>query len=236
MSLILPVTAGTLASGFCPSDYQDMLNGFSAKQSVVFPESFTGITTSSTKPTDTSKAWLQLDTLGRPLRLYYFAQGAWLSQHPQITGETIIWTAALPDFTTFDGGSAGVVSAISGPMWEEVTALRARFPLGAGTSTLGTVYTQGASSGEEKNTLDITNVPSHTHTVDGLVNTSTGGGFQTIAVAKIVSPDPESPTKQTQATGGDATAPHATVAHNNMPLYYVVHFLRRTNRLFYTVT
>src|SRR6185369_16638359 len=106
---------------------------------VVFPSSFTGITASATKPTDTTQGWLQLDSQGRPVRLYYFAQGAWLSLHPLIPGMDQPFFGTLPNFTTYDGGDANAVSAISGPMWEVVTEMAAQFPLAAGTLASGLV-------------------------------------------------------------------------------------------------
>src|SRR6478609_2547918 len=125
----LPVQAGVLPSGFCPSSYQEMANGFAAIYSVILSQG-TGINViaSSTKPGDTTAVWLQLDSLGRPVRFYYFSSGAWLSLHPMVPGATMIWTTALPNFATFDGGDANPISPVSGPMWEEVTELRARMP------------------------------------------------------------------------------------------------------------
>jgi microcystin-dependent protein len=241
MSLILPVVSGQLPNGFCPSTYQDMVNGFSAVQTVTFPNTFTGITVSSTTPADQTQAWLQLDSLGRPVRLYYFASGAWISMHPAVPGTTIIWTTTLPTFSTFDGGDANPLSAISGPMWEEVTALRAVFPIGVGTLPSGTAIAVGGTGGNEKVTLDATNMPAHNHQLYvGASDGSVGGiraALQTVDTphsgtdAAYQTSDGSGGSNYVKNSYGDAGG--ASVAHDNVPPYVGVYYLRRTNRLFY---
>jgi len=49
----------------------------------------------------------------------------------RICGETIIWTKALPDFTTFDGGDSQTF-ALHRRCGRSVE-LRAKFPIGVGT-------------------------------------------------------------------------------------------------------
>lgn len=235
--LILPITPASLPQGFCPSDYQAMLNGFAANMSVTFPSTFTGIEVSATKPSDTTKAWLQLDAQGRPVRLYYFAQGAWLSLHPDVPGKTIIWTTAIPTLTSFDGGDAGVLSSISGPMWEEVVAMRAKFPVGAGTLDSGTVLAPGDIGGEEKHTLLTAEMPAHSHIWNP--STSTASGNNADPAGGLLSLQSTNPANEkfynTSTVGGNGATPSVTQAHNNMPPYFTVAFLRRTNRLFYVV-
>lgn len=229
-ALNLQVNAGNLPTGFCPATLQEMLVGFSAVQSVTFPSTFAGVTVSSSKPTDQTQAWLQLDSLGRPTRLYWFAQGAWLSLHPCVPGFTMIWTGALPDFTTFDGGDANALSQISGPMWEEVVSLRVRFPLGAGTLPSGTVINSGDIGGEENHTLSLNEIPSHTHAIPNF-----GGpvGATAVIVGDNATPIAQ-PDISTRATGGNPDG--TTAGHQNMPPYLGVYFLRRTSKLYYSVT
>lgn len=234
-NLVLPVGVGALPAGFCPATEQDRANGFANVMSVAFPTTFTGVTTSATKPTDQTKAWLQLDSLGRPVRFYYFAQGAWLSQHALVPGFTMLWTTALPTLTAFDGGDGNGISPVSGPMWEVVTDLQGKFPLGAGTLTpSSSVIAQGATGGEDQHTLVQAEIPKHTHLYDTYVAPN-ATNFRNAG-----SSDPgefSSDTRlqrQTSSFGGDGTG--ATTAHNNMPPYFAVNYLRRTNRLFYSVS
>lgn len=242
MSLVLPVTPGTLPAGFCPADYQSMLNGFSGAQSVNFPSTFAGVTVSATKPTDTSKAWLQLDTLGRPVRLYYFSQGAWLSQHPMVPGSIIIWAGPQPTFTTFDGGDSNALSAISGPMWQAPVdaggnpILVAQFPLGAGTLPSGKVIANGTVGGEENHQLIATEMPPHVHGMS-LFSEATAYLNQDAAGGGLVSSGANFPLPVTvDNAGGDPnTTPRVAAGHNTLPPYYGVYFLQRSNRLFYAV-
>src|SRR5215468_2300821 len=99
----LIVQNGQLPSGFCPPDYQTLLNAFSAVQFVNLNVS-SGLIISATPPgaSDHDKAWLQLDSMGNPVRIYWFANGAWLSAHPLPPGFTMLWNQALPNFNTFD--------------------------------------------------------------------------------------------------------------------------------------
>lgn len=242
--LVLPVVAGELPSGTCPSTYQEMLNQFAAVLSVTFPNTFTGITVSATKPTDQTKAWLQLDSFGRPTRIYYFASGAWLSLHPLVSGFTTLWTTALPTMTTFDGGDANALSTISGPMWEVVTAFEARMPIGVGTLPSGTAVAVGGTGGSEQVTLLSTNLPSHKH--DLWVGSSDGSAsgireaIQTVnsphsgTSAAYQSSDGVGGNDYVKSVYGDGSG--NAVAHNNMPPYLGVYLLRRTSRLYYVVT
>jgi hypothetical protein len=218
-----------LAAGFCPSDYQDLLNTFSQAQYVDLSSEESNLIVSATKPSDTTKAWLQLDQFGRPVRIYWFAQGAWLSMHPQPAGFVMPWFDALPNFSTFDGGDANASSAISGPMWERITTLDGRFPLTAGTLPSGTIVAQGGVGGEEKHVLTVPELPAHTHTADSGFTTGDDDG----AGERLTSG---------QNTGNDRPAVNIVVdntgddeGHNNMPPYVGMAWLRRTSRLFYTV-
>lgn len=232
--MVLPVTPGQLPSGFCPTDFQGMLNGFSAVQSVnVSPAAgATSVVVSSTKPTDQTVLWLRTDQFGRPERVYYFASGAWLSLHPSVPGTTIIWTDVLPNFTTFDGGDALALSAISGAMWEAVTDLAARFPVGTGTLPSGTVIAVGDKSGEEKHVLLPTELAVHSHGMTQFGKATASG--ETADVAGALVARPSAPGFEISETTDDFPAV-ATVGHQNMPPYLGVTFLRRTVRQFYVI-
>lgn len=235
--LVLPVTPGTLPAGACPSSYQEMLNLFSTFQSVTFPSSQGNLVVSATTPADTTATWLQLDSLGRPVRIYYFASGAWLSLHPCVPGFTMIWTQTLPTMNTFDGGDASALSAISGPMWEVVTAMGARFPLGAGTLPSTTVIAIGDTGGTEDTTLTVPNIPAHGHQ---LWVGSSDGAQSGIREALQTCDSPASGTSAAYKTNDGSHNNYVQnsgsgTAFSNMPPYFGVSFLRRTARLFYRV-
>lgn len=222
-SLTLPVSAGQLPEGFCPTTYQQMLNGFSGVQTVTFPTTFSGVVTSATPPSDTTQVWLQLDSLGRPVRFYTFAQGSWLSLHPTVPGFIMIWPTALPDFTTFDGGDANAPGAASGPMWQQFTGLNAKFPIGAGTLPSTTVVPVGGTGGEEVHVLTVAELAAHTH----IMPDSPGGGGTGGRTDYNVPPGVNQ-NFSTDSTGGSQ-------GHNTLPPYLGVLYLQRSNRLFYAV-
>lgn len=236
--MILPVIPGQLPSGLCPDSYQTLLNAFSAHQSVDVGAS-SGITlvASSTKPTDQSVAWLRLDQFGRPERVYLFASGAWLSLHPLVPGATLWLFDLLPNFTTYDGGDALALSAISGQMWQlaknsDGVVIAAKFPVAAGTLPSTTVLAQGAIGGEENHVLIPTEQGSSSYTAipdDGDAQTGTFLSMQGLTV------------NGQSITGGSVgpitVNPQAdAVGHNNLPNYVVGYLLQRTTRLFYAIT
>jgi hypothetical protein len=136
-----------------------------------------GVYVGTSPPADHSLVWLKLDpTSNYPVR-FYFYYGGWCSPHPMIPGSTIIWTASggMPDFTTFDGGdSSGVVSPVSGPMWELNTDLHgpvgtqvARVPLGIGVLPNNgspiTLTLTSPDAGADMVVLTPDQTPYHTH-------------------------------------------------------------------------
>lgn len=252
--MLIPVSNGQLPSGFCPPDLQTMLNGFTAAQFVNF-STVNGVVVSSTPPgaSDHDKPWLQLDTAGRPVRLYFFAQGAWLSQHPLQPGFTMIWNQALPNFQTFDGGdaSAAPYAAISGQMWQLCSTtldglgtqvLNSAMPLGVGTLPSGATVGLAQTGGEDLHKLTQQELWPHAHGTTiainravpngGQVDPSGHGGF---AGSFLSDGGTEI---QTRTVGGDPSTgnpPIAALPHNTLSPYYGVYFLQRTQRLFYVV-
>lgn len=220
-----PVDAATLAQGSCPSTYQELADLLASIYSVTVNTNNTGIVVSATKPTDTTLVWKQLDSSGNPVRDYVFVSGLWLSRHTIESGIIVEWDTALPNFTTFDGGDADPLSDVSGPMWEEVTALRAKFPLGVGTLPSGTAVAVGDTGGEEKHTLTIPEIPSHSHDIIGH---ALSGANQPVQIAIDDDVLDTTFTKTTELTGG-------SLSHNTMPPFYTVYFLRRTSRKYFAV-
>ena len=232
-----PIIPEQLPTGFCPSTYQEMLNEFSSHQSAQIPDSSgRQWVFSSTKPADTTVGWYQLDSLGRPVRPYIFAQGAWLYLHPLPPGMTQMWLGPLPNFSTFDGGDSNPLSALSGAMWEVVTEIAGRFPIAAGTTPAGTVIAQGATGGVESVTVGNANMPAHTHDCAGTSQQGSGGaGHEVFQANETTKLPPSNPvTLVTESTGGDASG--NTTPMPTMPPYLAINWIRRTARTFYAVT
>jgi hypothetical protein len=264
----VPVQNGLLPQGFCPSDYQTILNAFSALQYVSITPA-TGangmiVSSSTPGPSDHDKPWLRLDSLGRPIRIYIFANGAWLSPHVLPPGFTMIWNQALPDFTTFDGGDANPApfSELSGQMWQLMgttldgkgtQVMQAQFPVGIGqfigtgtpAAPAGATLSIGSVGGEDLHRLVQQELAPHYHNEHIAVNMAVpnGGQIKPDGSGGFVGPIANGGTELiTQVVGGDPstitppqTVPSLALGHNTLPPYYGVYFIQRTNRLFYVV-
>ena len=183
----IPIYAGQLPAGFCPSTYQAMLNGFTAAQTVdlssVGGSVGTPVVISAVKPANTSVIWARIDALGRFLQMYIYGQGAWLSAHPLVPGATVWWFAVLPNFTLFDGGESGTLGAQSGPMWQQAkdgnnNVIAAQFPVTAGTLAGGTVLALNGIGGEDRHILTVSEGAQdqfHRH-INGRFSAASGGG------------------------------------------------------------
>ena len=254
MSLTLPITPSTLPQGFCPADYQEMWNGYASHGSVVIPSgSLGGVQVSATVPTDQERPWLQLDAFGRPVRLYWFAGGSWLSLHPMVSGLTLWWFDFMDATTikTFDGGDATAPSDTTGPMWQfakndDGVEIAAMFPIAPGTLPSTTVLAQGDTGGAEEVILTAAQA-NHFHGIGDSI-TNAFAKWCTRAWSAIASVGTATQSLVQSNWGPDAaiasgslgtsdalTSPTASTPHNNMPPYVVGYLLQRTPRLYYSV-
>ncbi len=227
------IDAATLPPGSCPSTYQELADLLASIYSVTVNTNNTGIVVSATKPADTTVVWKQINTQGQPLRDYIFVGGLWLSRHTLEPGSIMLWGRALPNFTTFDGGDALTPSILSGPMWEEATELRAKFPIGAGTLPSGAVLAVGDTGGEETHTITVAQMPTHTHPITAPATNDPSNGKGTIAGRNSIS---------TIETYNDVDNGGMSIANAGggmpltiMPPYYALYFLRRTQKEFFAI-
>lgn len=178
-------------------------------------------------PADQGKPWFRLNSDGTPDKWYAYSGGSWIALHPMAVGLISLWEGDITTIATFDGGEAAAVTATTGPMWEQVTELAARFPLGAGTLPSGSVVAVGGTGGEENHILVTAEMPVHQHANNpdnngvfvrksgGTLNASSGSGADYVS-------------NPVANAGGD-------MGHNTMPPYYGLHFIRRTARRYYRV-
>lgn len=245
-AVVLPVNAGVLPQGLCAQSYQELLNAFANVSTVTLPTESDSFVIQSNAPDPSArgtKFWLQLDTLGRPVRIYWYAQGYWLAQHPEQPGMIKIWTGAVPDFTTFDGGDASALTAYTGPMWQIATELNALFPVGAqqGVSQFasGTAVNPGDTGGEEKHILSTDEIPAHQHlTVNNGDGTQLPNAANTIAFQGHMfggSTDYSLGATAAAAVSGLSSNSGGGLGHSTLPPYLGVTFLKRTTRLYYSV-
>ena len=162
---------------------------------------------------------------------WIFSQGVWLYKNPVVKEgyDRRIFVGTTTDLLSYDGGDGTAVAGDTfGPMWMVDTSFDARFPVGAGTfAASGAVAVNGTATatsivGEDKHTLTISELPSHTHNVATLINDSISGGDPKFYPLQSTGNNLAS-----SSTGGD-------VAHNNLPPFYGVYFIKRTSRVYYT--
>lgn len=189
-------------------------------------------------PNDQDRPWLKTDANGRPERWYVFVDGAWISRHPSAPGTVIMYEGTEASIETFDGGEPGIVAVQQGPMWEKVSSMDARFPVGPGTLPSGTVITitgAGAQGGEEKHTIardELPNIQLETESVrrNNVEESGTGAATVYVPDTTVGSFVVNTPLK-TESLNGDETQ----VASNNLPPYQAIWFIRRTARLHYRI-
>jgi len=241
---------GTLPEGWCAQSEQDRYQTYFKLAQV---RAFTAATASqyfnfgNSTPTPDNRIypWLRTEADGAPDRWYVYYDGIWCWPHsiPSNDSRVIIWTGSAGDIDTLDGGTAGTATTKSGPFWQIDTTFAQRMPVGVGTLPLaGTALAVGDTGGADQVTLTAEQLPAHKHPVypDGRENEwahysydsgSTDGTNQEPAWP-ITSGSADQTSElfaqnQTGTTGS---------AHNNMPPYRTVYFIKRTARQFYTQT
>ena len=256
----IPVQAGQLPQGFCPSTFQAMAVAFAAIYSVnVGAQTGINVVVQPGQPSQQNVLWLQTDSLGRPIRFYYYGQGAWLSLHPLVPGLTMWWFQVLPNFTQFDGGDSNALGPQSGPMWQQAldvngNVIAAKFPVAAGTLPSGTVLVNGGTGGEEKHILvdaEQTVPSTHQHVYGRAdaansreaafakstgTDTSPNSTGPLIGYAGSYSEVPLGNQQGVYLETASVAQPQPAAGHNTLPCYIVGYLIQRTSRLFYSVS
>jgi microcystin-dependent protein len=181
---------------------------------------------------------------------WIFDQGFWVYKNPVVAGsyERRIFVGTTTDLLSYDGGDGTVTAGdTSGPMWMVDTLLDARFPVGVGAfAASGSVAVLGTATstsvvGEDQHLLTTAEMPTHTHQVsiktfghggndgdrvaaDGGTSSPTLTNNVTVFPSSTLDPDVDAIAAN---TGGNA-------AHNNLPPFYGVYFIKRTARVYYT--
>lgn len=226
---MVPVIITTAAppADYCPSSFAEGWTfGASLLIGSLSGENNTYVVSATTPAVaDQDKVWVRIDSAGRLLRIYKFSGGAWVSPHPAFAGMVVMWEGNPGDIPTLDGGEAGTVTSTTGPMWERVTEMDARFPIGPGTLPSTLALNVGDTGGEEEVELEEENLP--LHEIEGYALEEGAGRSN-----RLISDDDRVNTATTaDSFGGDADG--NTVPHNNMPPYRVINFIRKTARGWY---
>jgi microcystin-dependent protein len=227
---LITLTPPSLPVGYCPLNYQtlanDIISGTQATFNSSIGNSFFNFGSSTPALNNQVYPWLDEDG-----NWWVFNGGYWNRKHPvSITSsERRIFIGTTNDLLSYDGGdgTSNPPTNYTGAMWEVDTNFQARFPVGAGTFaasgvvTVGGTTTSTAIAGEDQHTLTVPEIPAHTHNFFPLVtadaNNGGANGVQYGTTANVA----------TSSTGGGA-------AHNNLPPFYGVYFIKRTARVYYT--
>ncbi|HEU4344055.1 MAG TPA: hypothetical protein VFU31_21075 [Candidatus Binatia bacterium] len=129
-----------LPAGFClsPVAVHNLLTQITGE----LPGEFTVWNVGPNEPSveNRSKPWLKIDSstgVWTGIFSYSPAFGLWLQPHwhngvPPFN-ERRLFVGSLTDLETYDGGSPGTVSDVTGPFWERATEFDNKWPLGVGT-------------------------------------------------------------------------------------------------------
>jgi len=200
-----------------------------------------------TFPAINNRIYPWLDETGQ---WWIYSQGFWVYKNPVAANgyDRRIFVGTTTDLLSYDGGDGTATATITtGPMWEVDTEFEARFPVGVGAFVAsGAVAVLGKTTstsiaGEDKHTLTLPELAAHTHNVaikvfghggedgdrsaaDGGTTSNTVTNNTTVFPTSTLDPDLDA---SAVSAGGD-------IAHNNLPPFYGVYFIKRTIRVYYT--
>lgn len=233
---------GGFPDGYCPTSYQTLGNDFAAALTGYLPGSYITVITGDTEPAaiDRDKPWIRSD--GRWYQYSAPGLGTWVARNNLPPGAVMMYAAASEaDIWAFDGGdgtnpTAAPPTASTGAMWEMVSQLAGKIPIGPGTLPVSTtVLTSGSTGGVDQFTLSQTQLPDVDFQVqvrdgDPLLSSNVigyggGGGVNTTTYAGAGF----SGSNTVAASGGNGDP------INNMPPYFAIYFIRRTARIWYTI-
>jgi hypothetical protein len=172
-----------------------------------------------------SYPWLRLNSDGTPDKVYVFASGLWIARHPTPPGAVFSYEGTEASITTFDGGESAAVTPFTGPMWEKVSEMDGRSPIGPGTWSNGMVINVGDQIGEEEHAITIPELPEHHHEITGYMTAALSGGNS----GAVINEKPGDVITENTTDVGEGEA--MELLH---PVY-AIFAIRRTARLFYRV-
>jgi len=232
---LITLTAPSLPANYCPASYQklanDIIGGTQATFNSTIGNSFFNF--GPTYPAINNRIYPWLDENGQ---WWIYDQGFWLRKNIVAASgyDRRIFVGTTTDLLSYDGGDGtATATTTTGPMWEVDTLFDARFPVGVGAfAASGSVAVQGTATstsivGEDQHTLTIPEMPKHTHSMTWDSNDTSGGDQLNTLYYGPEANIPNNMIKDTGSTGGD-------VAHNNLPPFCGVYFIKRTIRVYYT--
>ena len=245
---LITLTPPSLPVSYCPLNYQNLANDIIGGTQAVFNSTIGNsfFNFGPTYPAINNRIYPWLDENGQ---WWIYDQGVWLRKNPVTAAyERRIYVGTTTDLLSYDGGDGtAIATTTTGPMWEVDTLFDARFPVGVGAfAASGAVAVNGTATatsivGEDQHLLTTAEMPTHTHQVsiktfghggndgdrvaaDGGTSSPTLTNNVTVFPSSTLDPDVDAIAAN---TGGNA-------AHNNLPPFYGVYFIKRTIRVYYT--
>jgi len=246
---LITLTPPSLPVSYCPLNYQNLANDIIGGTQAVFNSTIGNsfFNFGPTFPAINNRIYPWLDEAGQ---WWIYSQGVWLYKNPVAANgyDRRIFVGTTTDLLSYDGGDGTAVAGdTSGPMWMVDTLFDARFPVGVGAfAASGAVAVLGTATstsvvGEDKHTLTLPELAAHTHNVaikvfghggedgdrsaaDGGTTSNTVTNNTTVFPTSTLDPD----------LGASAVSAGGDIAHNNLPPFYGVYFIKRTNRIYYT--
>lgn len=164
----LPILPGTLPPGACYGDEQTRLVAFAQNmRAILSGTAFYNY--GANKPAAAFQGYPWLRTTD--MQWYYFA-GNWKRPRAladQDPNTRRLYVGNTTDLLTYDGGSAGVVSDNTGPMWEVDTDFDGRSPMGVGgipQSNPVKALALDEAYGDGSIIQTVAQMPTHKHTPD----------------------------------------------------------------------
>lgn len=235
MSVLLSLQPGSLPEGYTPETFQEFYNRMFKEGRAIWPDAMTIVNRGSSAPSAANQIypWIRVDPGTSIIEgVYTYYNGLWCRPHPTPASgdERRLWVGSVGALTTYDGGDGGAtVTAYTGPMWEVDTDFAAVFPLGVGTLPSGTAVAVGGTGGEETHVLTIAELATHNHPLnpdnrqDDQHDLSPGTAVGDFGGSGMY-------VKEYNVTGDTGSGD----AHNNMPPYRGVYFIKRTARIYIT--
>jgi len=246
---LITLTPPSLPVSYCPLNYQNLANDIIGGTQAVFNSTIGNsfFNFGPTFPAINNRIYPWLDEDGQ---WWIFDQGFWVYKNPVVANgyDRRIFVGTTTDLLSYDGGDGTVTAGTTfGPMWMVDTLFDARFPVGVGAfAASGSVAVLGTATstsvvGEDQHLLTTAEMPTHTHQVsiktfghggedgarvaaDGGTSSPTLTNNVTVFPSSTLDPDVDAIAAN---TGGNA-------AHNNLPPFYGVYFIKRTSRIYYT--
>jgi microcystin-dependent protein len=182
------------------------------------------------------RPWIKTDAENTIIGIFTFANGQWVQSYPWVTGDILMYNAAIataqPPFYDCDGSTVVVNgSSFTLPnLMGTVPICKGQRTLPTGSTDTATNYTASATGGRETLALIASNIPAHPHTLQGILfQPSVVGADLSQAIPEIgLSRDQALPgyIQGGNSTGyaADGVTPNPPTPANVLPPYFVLGF------------